>query len=79
MSIFPDRESSSDVEVDHSTRQFQTILASNELRRERSINERILGVKHGHSPRIDEFCKGQGYLIWRFYKCPFLIFPYFFA
>ena len=44
MSIFPDRESSSDVEVDYSTRQFQTILASNELRRERSINERILGV-----------------------------------
>ena len=63
MSIFPDRESSSDVEVDYSTRQFQTILASNELRRERSINERILGVKHGRSPRIDEFCKGQGYLI----------------
>ena len=44
MSIFPDRESSSDVEVDYSTRQFQTILASNELPRERSINERILGV-----------------------------------
>lgn len=42
MSIFPDRESSSDVL--NSTRQFQTILASNELRRERGINERILMV-----------------------------------
>ena len=42
MSIFPDRESSSDVL--NSTCQFQTILASNELRRERSINERLLGV-----------------------------------
>ena len=42
MSIFPDPESSSDVL--NSTRQFQTILASNELRRERGINERILSV-----------------------------------
>lgn len=42
MSIFPDRESSS--EVLNSTRQVQTILASNELRRERGINERSLSV-----------------------------------
>ena len=42
MSIFPDRESSS--EVLNSTRQFQTILASNELRRERGIDQRILSV-----------------------------------
>lgn len=41
MSIFPDRESSSDVL--NSTLQFHTILASNELRRER-VNERILSI-----------------------------------